>query len=151
MLPCARHGSRWPNAAAFAAVFSVVVLVMPVTAHHAAPTEFDLGKPIVLRGTLTKMLWANPHGWMYLDVKGPDGNVVPWMVETGAPNTLLRLGWRRSDLLPGTALIVDGFPARDGNPTAHAARVTFADGRVLVSESSKPTGDGLRNPRRPEP
>ena len=122
-------------------------LDVPARAHHAAPTEYDLSKPIVVRGILTKMLWSNPHGWMYLDVKGPDGKVIEWMVETGSTNTLLRLGWRRSDLVPGTELIIQAFPARNGKLEAHATRVAFSDGRVLLSENSPPrTRDGLRKP-----
>jgi hypothetical protein len=121
----------------------------PAHAHHAAPKQFDGNKPVVLRGTLTRMSWGNPHGWIYLDVRGPDGMPMSWMIETGSPNVLYRQGWRRSDLAPGTELVILGFPARDGSLTLHATRVTFGDGRVLLSESANTAGtDGLRNPRR---
>jgi hypothetical protein len=118
-----------------------------VRAHHAAPTEYDFTRPMVVRGVLTKMLWSNPHGWMDVDVSAPDGAVTHWRIETGSPNTLLRLGWRRSDIRPGTELIIQMFPARTGKLEAHAARITFADGRVLMSETAPPPKrDGLRNP-----
>jgi len=130
-------------------ILAVVAAVFdtPALAHHAAPTEYDVGRPIVLRGTLVKMLWSNPHGWMYIDIKGDEAVRTQWMVETGAPNALLRLGWRRSDVVPGTELIIHAYPARNGKLEAHASRVTFPDGRVLVSDTSPPPSrDGLRYP-----
>ena len=84
------------------AVFAVAAAVVPVMAHHSFAAEFDAKKPVKLRGTVTKMEWINPHSWIHIDVKTPDGKVEQWMVEGGAPNALLRRGWNKNSLLPGS-------------------------------------------------
>ena len=98
-------------------------------AHHSFAAEFDANAPITLTGTLTKMEWVNPHGWIYIDVKGPDGKVQNWAIEAGAPNALLRRGLRKTDFPIGTEVNVKGFRAKNGTPTANGQTVTFKDGR----------------------
>ena len=108
----------------------------PVLAHHAFSAEFDQSKPIKLSGEITKLEWTNPHAWLFIDVKGPDGKVVTWRLEMGAPNALLRAGWSRSDIKPGTAVTVSGFLARAGGPVGNAFQVRLPDGRDLFAASS---------------
>src|SRR5213592_3440893 len=103
----------------------------PAFAHHAFAAEFDAKKPVKLRGTVTKMEWINPHAWIHIDVKGPDGKVVNWMIEAGTPNTLFRRGFTKNSLTQGTEIIVDGYQAKDGSNRANGRDVTFVDGRKL--------------------
>jgi Family of unknown function (DUF6152) len=105
-------------------------------AHHAFAAEFDAAKPVVLKGTVTKMEWINPHAWIHIDVKKPDGSVDKWMIEGGTPNTLIRRGFNKNSLTPGTAIVVDGYQAKDGSLKANGRDLTFPDGRKLFLGSS---------------
>lgn len=111
-------------------------------AHHAFAAEFDGNKPITIEGTLTKVQWSNPHGWIYVDAPGKDGKIVNWAIEFGSPNSLLRRGLRKTDFPPGIKLTVKGFLAKDGSPTANASDVTLPDGRNLYTGSSNPNAAG---------
>jgi hypothetical protein len=108
----------------------------PLLAHHSFSAEFDFQKPIRLVGTLTKMEWINPHGWIYVDVKEADGKVVTWSVEAGAPNSLLRRGLRKTDFPIGQTVTVTGYLAKNGTHTANGRTVTFPDGRDFFMGSS---------------
>jgi hypothetical protein len=105
-------------------------------AHHSFAAEFDARRPIKLRGIVTKMEWINPHAWIHIDVKGPDGNVVTWMVEAGSPNSLVRRGFTKNSLAPGTDILVEGYQAKDGSNKVNGRDVTFPDGRKLFLGSS---------------
>src|SRR6201993_1939207 len=100
-------------------------------AHHAFAAEFDSTKPVKFTGTVTKMLWVNPHAWIYVDVKKPDGTVEEWMIEAGTPNTLLRRGFTKESLQPGTEIVVDGYQAKDGERRANGRDVTLPNGKTL--------------------
>ena len=92
------------------------------------------------------MEWINPHSWIHVDVKQPDGTVQRWMIEGGTPNTLLRRGFTRDSLKAGMEIVVDGYQAKDGTHRANGRDLTFPDGRKLFLGSSgtgAPTdGDG---------
>ncbi|HEV8316706.1 MAG TPA: DUF6152 family protein [Vicinamibacterales bacterium] len=108
----------------------------PVDAHHAFAAEFDSTKPVKLRGTITKMEWINPHAWMHLEVKNKDGSVEQWMIEAGPPGALVRRGWKKDSVVPGTEVLVEGYQALDGSKRANGRDVTFPDGTRLFAGSS---------------
>jgi hypothetical protein len=114
----------------------VVAVAVPVVAHHSFAAEFDAKRPVKLRGTVTKMEWINPHSWIHIDVKTPDGKTEKWMVEGGAPNALLRRGWTKASLPAGTEIMVEGFQAKDGALRANGRDITFPDGKKLFVGSS---------------
>lgn len=107
-----------------------------VSAHHSFSAEFDANKSVQLRGTVVKVEWINPHTWIHIDVKGPDGTATRWMIEGGTPNTLLRRGLTRDSLPIGTEIVVDGYRAKNGSNRANGRDVMFADGRKLFMGSS---------------
>ena len=107
-----------------------------LSAHHAFAAEFDSTKPVNFKGTGTKMEWVNPHVWLHMDVKMPDGKVENWAFEAGTPNVLFRRGFTRKSLLPGTAVVIDGYQAKDGSRRANGRDLTFADGQKLFMGSS---------------
>lgn len=105
-------------------------------AHHAFSAEFDAQRPVSLKGKVTKMDWINPHAWIHMEVTNTDGSVEKWMIEGGAPNALLRRGFSRESLLPGTEISVTGFQAKNGLKRANGFNITLKDGKVLFVGSS---------------
>jgi hypothetical protein len=122
----------------FATVSAVLVAIIfagPLEAHHSFAAQFDGSKPITLQGTVTKVEWRNPHIWVYLDVKNPDGSVTAWQCEGGAPNALTRQGWSRKDLEGGEPLTIEGYLARDGTKTCNARTWKVGDRTVLAGSN----------------
>ena len=106
------------------------------SAHHAFSAEFDAAKPVTLKGVVTRMEWINPHAWIHIDVRRPDGSVEKWMIEGGTPNTLVRRGFTRESLKAGTEITVEGFQARNGAKRANGRDLILPDGRRLFLGSS---------------
>jgi hypothetical protein len=107
-----------------------------VSAHHAFAAEFDANKPVKFEGTVTSMQWINPHVWLHMDVKKPDGKVESWAFEAGTPNVLFRRGFTKNSLLPGTKIVIDGYQAKDGSRRANGRDITFPDGKKMFMGSS---------------
>ncbi len=105
-------------------------------AHHAFAAEFDGNKPVTFIGTVTKMDWVNPHSWLHISVKAPDGTTEEWAIEVGTPTVMFRRGFTKASLLPGTEVRVDGYQAKDGTKRANGRDLTLPDGRRLFVGSS---------------
>ena len=118
------------------ALATALLLPLSARAHHSFAAEFDAEKVVHLEGTVVKFAWVNPHSWIYMDVLKPDGAVEHWKIEGGAPSLLLRRGWNRNSVTPGTKIVVNAFQARDGATRASARDIVFPDGRTLDAASS---------------
>lgn len=126
----------WKAASLLALVLVVAIGVGSLRAHHSFAAQYDRTKSITLKGTVTKVEWANPHIYFYLDVTTPDGKVENWAVEGGAPNALYRNGWRKDSLQVGNVVTVDGWLAKDGSRLANMRTVLLTDGRQVFGASS---------------
>ena len=114
---------------------ALLMIPLPLLAHHSFSAVFDDKKEVKLSGTVTKVEWMNPHVWFYLDVKDDGGKLVKWECEGGNPNTLVRQGWSRDTLKVGTPVEIEGWRARDGTNTCNA-RAVSAGGKRLFAGSS---------------
>jgi Family of unknown function (DUF6152) len=132
------HEVKAMRAKLFVGVAGIGLLLaaVPVAAHHAFAAEFDANKPVKLTGTVTKMDWINPHAWIHIDVKKPDGTVEQWMIEGGTPNAMFRRGFTKDSLAPGTVIVVDGYQAKNGSLRANGRDLKLPDGRTLFVGSS---------------
>ena len=141
---------KTPLSLAIAAA-GIPLSAVPVLGHHAFAAEFDEKQPVTLKGTGTKMEGMNPHGWIYIDVKGPDGQVVNWAIETGGPNVLLRRGVRKTDFPLGVEVTITGYRAKSGLPKANGQTVRTSGGRDFFMASpggpGAPEGGAERAPR----
>jgi hypothetical protein len=109
------------------AVVGPLLAAMPVFAHHSFGAQYDQGQSVTLSGTITKVIWKNPHVQLNLDVKDDAGNVKSWDLEMGSPSILLKQGWKVDSLKPGDQVTVTGFRAKDGSPAMNARKVILAN------------------------
>ena len=127
--------------------FALLAAVPVAVAHHAFAAEFDVNKPVTLKGTMKKWDMINPHSWFHLDVKGPDGKVTEWMIEGGSPNTLIRLGVTKYTVEIGTELTVEGYQAKEGTNKAVGRNFILKDGTRLFLSLSGAVPGGAPEPK----
>ena len=126
------------KSAGLAAAIGFVLASGTAIAHHSFAAEFDANKPVNMKGTVTKIEWANPHTYFYVDITDPDGKVVNWGMEMGSPNGLMRQGWTRNTLKVGDVVSVEGSQAKDGSHVGNARVVVLAaTGKRLFAASSQ--------------
>ena len=112
-------------------VIAILASGLSIAAHHSFAAQFDRDKPITLKGSVTRMDWANPHVYFYLDDADAKGVIANWAIEGQAPSVLYRAGFRKDSAKYGDVVTVDGYLARDGSRLVNMARATLADGRSL--------------------
>ena len=123
-----------------ALIGATIYLQSPMQGHHAFSSEFDIDKPIRLRGEITRMEWVNPHSWLHMTAALDDGTAEEWMLEGGTPNTLLRQGLTDQILQIGTEILVRGYQSKDPDciPKCRGSGrdITFPDGSNIFMGSS---------------
>jgi len=115
---------------------ALILTATSARAHHAFAAEFDAKKPVHLEGVISKVELINPHAWIHIDVKGPDGKITTWMIEAGSPNVLLRRGINKNTVVKGTQVVVEGYQSKDGSMRANGRDIVLPDGRKLFLGSS---------------
>jgi hypothetical protein len=120
---------------------SFALAALAAQGHHAFATEFDVARPVSLKGKVAKLELINPHSWIHIDVVDDSGKTTRWMIEGGSPNALVRRGVTKASVPIGSELAVEGYQARDGSNRAVGRDIHFTDGRALFFEGSSPAAD----------
>ena len=121
---------------------AALLVQQSVMAHHAFDAEFDRNKPVKFPDAIvTKVELINPHSWIHVDVKQPDGTIENWKIEAGSPNVLMRRGITRDTLKKGDKIVVDGYQSKDGSKRANGRDLRLPNGQQLFLGSSGP-GEG---------
>ena len=114
----------------FAATVGLLIVSVPVSAHHGS-AAFDAGKQVVMKGTVTRWVWANPHCFLSYDAKDEGGNLTHWVVETSNPPDMINRGWSKETFKPGDEVAVTVEPVKSGKPVGRLLEVVLPNGKTL--------------------
>jgi Family of unknown function (DUF6152) len=129
---------------------TVLLCTPPLRAHHAFAAEFDEKRPVhFVEATVTKVEFINPHSWIHVDVKMPDGTTENWAIEAGSPNILMRRGITRETLKAGDKINVDGYQSKDGSHRANGRDLTLPNGQKLFLQSQSAAEGAPNEVQRP--
>jgi hypothetical protein len=104
----------------------------PVFAHHSV-SMYDMAHPTTVSGTVTKLDWTNPHGYIYVDVKNEQAQIEHWAIEIDSPNFLKHNGWTSTTVKPGDTITCTGGRAKSGALTMRCTIVKLSTGEELRS------------------
>jgi hypothetical protein len=130
-----------PSLVVVSAALALMAVAVP-RAHHSFAAEFDREKTITVSGKVAKLEWTNPHARLYVDGTDETGKTQTWDFELGPPNGLMRNGWSRTSLKPGTPVKIQGFRSKTSTVVANARTVALTDGRAVFVGSSFDTNEG---------
>ena len=119
---------------------ALLMSAVPVRAHHSFSTQYDINKPVEMKGAVTKVEWTNPHARFYIDVRDEKGEIQNWNFEMASPNVLVRNGWKPNTLKIGDQVTVGGYLARTAPRMAIAGAITDANGRPLFASTQADLG-----------
>ena len=117
------------------AVACSIAFLAPLSAHHSWTADYDAGKPVTVKGVVTKVEWTNPHTHFYIESKDDKGTVTSWNFEMASPNILVRNGWKQSTVKIGDQITVSGYLARKGERMAIAGAVADASGKPIFASN----------------
>lgn len=126
--------------ALLAAMLGVLISSASLSAHHGS-AAFDVGKQVMLKGTVTRWFWANPHCFLSFDVKGEDGAVAHWVAETSNPPDMINRGWTKDTFKPGDEITATVEPVKNGRPAGRLLEVVLPDGKTLHYASLRGPGN----------
>jgi len=134
-----------------AAIMALLLGAGSASAHHAFARDFDKDKPVTLNGKVTKVQWANPHVYTFIDVKDDKGKTTNWKIEMGSPSDLMKAGWTRTRLKAGEMVTLQGWAAKNGTNFANAEEMTMPDGQKLSAASSNDRAVSTSGSKTPAP
>jgi hypothetical protein len=135
-----KPGFALPAAIALTSALTIA-MTLPADAHHSF-AMFDQTKEHMLEGTVKEFQWTNPHAWVQIMVKGPDGKLVEWSIECASPNGLRRQGWRGDTIKAGDKVTAVVNPLKNGDPGGSLVAITLPDGKQLGRRGAPPPKEG---------